>query len=521
MGAARRAALSAALAVAIGGAGSAAPEGHWPRLKPPSPAARGRTVESLPGAVLEHHGGPTRAGLYRDPSLTRAAAARLRLDRGFQARLSGAVYAQPLYLPASGGRPALVIAASERNEVAAFDAGTGATRWRRTLGAPVPRSRLPCGNIDPLGITGTPIADPASRTLYLDAMTTPDGGATKRHLVFALSLDDGATRPGWPLDVAELARRRGLAFDAAVQNQRGALALRRGQLYVPFGGHYGDCGDYHGWVFAIPVKDPLAGTAWRSEARGGGVWAPGGLSADGDHLFASTGNTFDARSWGGGDAVLRFDAGAPLGSRPADWFAPSDWKELDDRDADLGGTVPLPIELPGASPTKLVTALGKDGKLYLLDRDRLGGTDGPLAAIEVADGPIVGAAAAYSTARGSYLAFRARGRRCPGGRAGDLVAVRLRPGAPPSAEVAWCARVEGKGSPMATTTGDGGEVIVWTVGAEGDERLHGFDGDTGAVIHGGGGREEALRAVRRFQSPVLGGGRIYVGVDGGVQAFAR
>ncbi|HZZ85203.1 MAG TPA: hypothetical protein VFE30_11750 [Anaeromyxobacteraceae bacterium] len=474
-----------------------------------------------PGAVLEHHGGPGRAGVYVDPSLTRAAAAGFHLDPSFRARLSGAVYAQPLYVPGAKGRPDLVVAASERNEVGAFDARTGAPVWKRTLGAPVPRSRLPCGNIDPLGVTGTPVADPASRTLYLDAMTTPDGGATKRHLVFALSLDDGATRPGWPIDVARAAGARGLSFDAAVQNQRGALALLAGTLYVPFGGHWGDCGDFHGWVFAVPVADPAALTAWRSPAQGAGIWAPAGLSAADGQLFGSTGNSFGARSWSGGEAVLRFAAGAPLGAGAPEFFAPADWKALDETDTDLGGTAPLPVDLPGASPARLLAALGKDGKLYLLDRARLGGVGGQLAAVEVARGPIINAAAAYSTAKGSYLVFRGEGKACPGGRGGDLAAVRLVPGAPPSAELAWCARQGGKGSPMVTTTDGRAEAIVWSVGAEGDDRLRGFDGDTGEVVYAGGGRQDALGGVRRFQTPILAGGRIYVGVEGGVKAFSR
>ncbi|BDG09203.1 hypothetical protein [Anaeromyxobacter paludicola] len=476
-------------------------------------------AEAPTTAALEHHGDPSRAGVYVDPALTRAAAKGYHLDPAFDARLPGAVYAQPLYAPGVRGGPDLVVAASERNEVAAFDARSGAAIWRRTLGAPVARARLPCGNIDPLGVTGTPVIDPASRTLYLDALTMPDGGATKVHQVFALGLDDGAVRPGWPLDVAGLARRRGLSFDAAVQNQRGALALAAGTLYVPFGGHFGDCGDYHGFVFAIPLRDPAAATAYRTPARGAGIWAPGGLSAADGQLFAATGNSFGATTWGGGDAVLRFQAGAPLAGAAPDHFAPANWKELDEGDVDLGGTAPLPVDLPGATPSKLVVALGKDGKAYLLDRARLGGVGGQLAAVPVADDLIINAAAAYATAKGTYVAFRGQGKGCP--EEADLTAIRLVPGAPPTARVAWCARQGGKGSPMVTTTGGGGEAIVWSVGAEGDERLHGFDGDTGAVVYAGGGPGDALGKVRRFQSPILAKGRIYVGVDGGVKAFRR
>ncbi len=498
--------LVAALACGAGVAGAALPPG-------PGPGA-------APRGVLEHHGGPTRAGVYVDPSLTRAAAAGFRLDRSFAAPVGGGIYAQPLYVPGAAGGEDLVVAATEEDRVSAFDARSGAAAWSRQLGAPVPLSRLPCGNIDPLGITGTPIVDPAARTLYLDAMTTPDGGRTVRHLVFALSVDDGSTRPGWPIDVADVARRAGRAFDARVQNQRGALALARGTLYVPFGGHYGDCGDYRGWVVAIPVASPQTATAWSTAAQGGGIWAPGGISSDGARVFAATGNTSGARTWSGGEAVLRFDAGTPARG-PADWFAPSDWKELDAGDTDLGGSGPILLDVPGAGPSRLAVALGKNGKIYLLDRDRLGGVGGQVAAATVADGPIITAAAAYATRRGTYVVFRAPGAGCPGGRAGDLTAVRILARSPPAAEVAWCGRQEGRGAPMVTTTDGHDEAIVWIVGAEGDGRLRGFDGDTGAVVYGGGGAGDALEGVRRFQTPILAGGRILVAVDGGVRAFTR
>src|SRR5262249_26886834 len=138
--------------------------------------------------------------------------------------------------PATGRDTILV--ATEENYVYALDATTGAAVWTRQIGAPVPGSALPCGNIDPLGVTGTPVIDPASRTLFLDPMATPDGGGTKPPLVSGLSLDDGSPRPGYPVDVAAALARRDRAFSSAVQNQRGALALVAGTVYVPYGGHF-------------------------------------------------------------------------------------------------------------------------------------------------------------------------------------------------------------------------------------------------------------------------------------------
>lgn len=110
-------------------------------------------------SVLEHHKGATRDGHYVDRAFTRTAAARLHRDATFHAPLRGPTYAQPLYWAAS--TPAekdLLLVANEQNEVAALDASTGAPIWRRSLGPPVPLRHLPCGNIDPLGITCAPSA---------------------------------------------------------------------------------------------------------------------------------------------------------------------------------------------------------------------------------------------------------------------------------------------------------------------------------------------------------------------------
>jgi hypothetical protein len=82
-----------------------------------------------------------------------------------------------------------------------------------------------------------------------------------------------------------------------VQHQRSALLLNAGILYVAYGAHTGDCGVYHGWVIAVPVNGPTRATAWVTEARGGGIWAPGGLATDGTSIFAATGNTFGASAW--------------------------------------------------------------------------------------------------------------------------------------------------------------------------------------------------------------------------------
>jgi len=119
----------------------------------------------------------------------------------FEGTISGNVYAQPLYIEGGPGGRAMVIAVTESNNVYALDAASGKVIWQDHVGVPVPTADLLCGDINPLGITGTPIVDLASRTMFLDAMTTPDGGTTKQHLIYALNVDTGTTNAGWPVNV--------------------------------------------------------------------------------------------------------------------------------------------------------------------------------------------------------------------------------------------------------------------------------------------------------------------------------
>jgi hypothetical protein len=478
------------------------------------------------GDVTQHHLNGSRNGLYIDPLITQKIAATIHRDKTFNARLPGPVYAQPLYATnGPGGRPAFIVA-TEQNVVLALDATTGSQVWIRRLGSPVPLSMLPCGDIDPLGVTGTPVIDSNKRNIYVAAMTTPDEGKTKEHLVFALSLDDGSTRPGWPLNLSGL-KYGEISFEPAVQNQRGALLLNSGILYIPYGGHYGDCGNYHGWVIAVPVRDPKSATGWATGARGGGIWAPSGIATDGKSIFVATGNTFGASTWMGGEAIIRLGPNAKFSGNPSDYFTPSNWRRLDSGDDDLGGSGPVLIDVPGATPSALVIALGKNGVAYLLDRNNLGGAgkgDGirgeGVQSRKVSTGRIINAAAAYTTTSGTYVTFATTGAGigCPG-HSGNLIALRIGGTSPPSIDVAWCADNEGRGSPIVTTTDGSSEPVVWSVGSESSNRLHGFNGATGEVLFAGGGGEERMGLVRRFQTPIVVNGRIFVAGEDALYAF--
>jgi hypothetical protein len=152
-------------------------------------------------SILGYHRDPGRSGNFVVPSLTWDRARSLHLDENFRARISGHVYAQPLYWHVPGSSSGTLFVATEDNVVHAIDAVSGKESWQRSLDKPVPRSSLPCGNISPLGVTGTPVIDESGEGIFLNAAV--EGPSGPRHLVFALSLKDGVPLPDWPVDVMD------------------------------------------------------------------------------------------------------------------------------------------------------------------------------------------------------------------------------------------------------------------------------------------------------------------------------
>ena len=485
-------------------------------------------MRSVAGAaqvnVTQFHNHESRDGLYIDSAFTQSAAANLTRDLNFDGTIVGDVYAQPLYIDdGPGGRPT-IIAATESNNVYALDAVDGSVIWERNMGDPVLEDDLTCqGNIDPFGITGTPIVDLPSRALFFNAMITPDGGTTKKHLIFSLNLDTGDINPGWPVDVGEVAVYNGTIFTPSTQAQRPALGIVDDILYVPYGSFLDHC-LYHGWLVGVPINNPGGVMAWATDAMGGGIWGVGGVASDGKNPFVTTGNTFNPPVWGGGEAVIRFQPGPIFSGSPSDYWAPTNWQSLDQSDSDLGASGPLLMDVPGATPSHLIVAMGKDRNAYLVNRDNLGGISQPVTSAQVASNTILQAAVTYRTNQGTYVAFRANND-------GDTVlsAFRITATNPPAIDIAggWSVtRANGGcGSPFVTSTDGNNNMIVWVVGTddhrtEGDQRLHGYDSETGAVVYDGGGPNELMAGTHYYSTTgIAAGEHIYVAGDNKVYAF--
>jgi hypothetical protein len=468
---------------------------------------------SADGTISTYHGDPARSGDYIVPTLSWQALRTVHRDEGFDGRVPGHVYAQPLYWRLPGAAHGLILVATESDVVVALDAVTGRTAWSVTLGRAIPLSALPCGDIDPLGITGTPVIDPAAGAIYLDALVEQNGAA--QHLVFGLRLRDGAVLPGWPINVEAALRNFGINFISREQNQRAALAFLDGRVFVSYGGNFGDCGSYHGIILGIDAVAPRAVAAWATRGLKGGIWAPAGISIADGSLFFTTGNTEVSSRWDDGEGVFRLRPSLARSSNPEDYFAPTNWKQLDDEDLDITGSSAMPIDVPGpVGIAHRLVVFGKDGNAYLLNRDDLGGI-GRQIAIRAAGGiPIITSPAVHSGREGTWIVYQARDATCPNGGGGaGLAALRVT-----AADLLplWCTPFDGRGEPIVTTTDGAANPIVWAVSAGGGDQLQAMRGDNGAPLWTS---HQRIPGLRHFVTILAAGDRFYIAGDGRITAF--
>jgi polyvinyl alcohol dehydrogenase (cytochrome) len=388
------------------------------------------------------------------------------LSIAWRRHLDGAVYGQPLVI---GG---LVIAATEGDTVYGLDRSTGKVRWHVNLGTPVPLSALPCGDIDPLGITGTAVYDPATRLVYAVAEVTGF-----RHVLAAITVPGG-----------KLAFKRDVPApdgQPRYDQQRAALALDRGRVYVAFGGLDGDCGPYQGSINGVPASGQGPIVSYKvPTAREAGMWAAGGPAAGPDGtIYVSAGNgAATAPPFDGSDSVTALTPGL----RRTGIFAPATWAADNASDADLGSTA------PGLLANGTILADGKSGTGYLLDAHHLTGVGS-----QVTKAPVCTAFGGMAT-RGTVVYVPCI--------SGGMAAVDT---AGNALKVRWRGPGGAQGSPVL----GGGAVWVpdWNAGV-----LYELDPGTGQVRHKIG----LGSALPHFASPSLSGPLVLVGTMHGVVAVS-
>jgi hypothetical protein len=450
-----------------------------------------------------------RTGANRSETRLTVAAVRAGFGRvaAFAPSLDGDVYAQPLYLPGlavRGARHDVLFVATQGNSVYALDAATGAELWRAALGTPVARTAQACGNINAIGVVSTGVIDRAANTLYAVAFTNE---GTLQFKLNALDVTTGAQRAGYPVNLSPPTT-AGSSFDPRTTGQRGALQLADGRVYVPFGGLYGDCGVYHGWVVGIDAANPTRQVAFATPGRGSGIWAVGGAAMDETgRLFVATGNSTPLGSstpGSFGERVIRLGGGAagPIASTDnAAFFEDSAARMLDLADLDLGSVSPVVLPAVAGAPRMLWQG-GKAGVSYLLNRENLGGAGGEISQTRFFSGGTFGAAAAWSNGAQTYVFAPGRGTRangCTG--TGGVMALRVS-GA--GLATAWCTATVSNPSPPAVSSNGNADGIVWVAGTA-PASLRAVDIATGMEVFA-----DAPPSVRQWTPVVVADGRVFV-----------
>ena len=419
----------------------------------PSPTSTKTIPQSSTDWTTYHHDN-TRAGYAAhmiDPQ---------HFTASWNTKLDGAVYGEPLVV---GGH---VLVATENDTLYALNAQTGQIMWHTNVGTPVAQADLPCGNIFPLGITGTPVYDPATGLVFAVAEIT--GPA---HILVGLDAMTGQVK------VRRIADPQGI--EIAPHQQRAALALSNNMIYIAYGGLAGDCGNYHGWVVGSQTNGsgPLL-TYEVPTPREGGIWAASGPAIDATgHIFVAVGNGETTQgNWDHTDSILRLSSKLKL----EDGFAPRNWQQENAQDADLGSMGPLLL------PNNFVFADGKSGLGYLLHANALGGMNGQAQVVNICQS--FGGAATD----GSHIIVPCTSglRQLSLSTQGQLT-------------LGWQAPSQITGSPVI-----GGQTVY---SLSGDGTLYALDSATGKTR-----TTIAVGDVSRFATPTLFNNQVFVGTLNGV-----
>jgi outer membrane protein assembly factor BamB len=371
-------------------------------------------------------------------------------------RLDGAVYASPIAVDG------VIVVATENDSVYGFDA-RGNQLWHVSVGTPSPAYERPCGNIDPLGITGTPVYSAQTGEVYLAA----EHGGTVGHDLIALDLHTGKVR--WRKDI-DLP-----GPTPAAMQQRGALAITGGRVWVSFGAEFGDCSNYKGRVVGVRLDgtgDPVVFDP--SSRRQGGIWNPAGPAVDAaGHLYvvSANGSSFPGAAYDRTNSVLELSSSGKL----LDSFAPTDWAQNNEGDVGLGSQG---VALVG---TKWALLGGKSGPVYVLRQGHLGGIGGQVSATDVClpyGGAAVDGSVVYLPCTDGLRAVRVDS-------AGHL-------------HVLWHASGQIAGSPVV------GGSRVWALDQSGGV-LHALDPATGQTL-----QQVSLGETSRFATPAIYGSLVLV-----------
>jgi hypothetical protein len=535
----------------------AAVQAHVASVPGAEPARPAATAAVPIGADADQ----SRTSWYPDAGLAPSEVNRADFGELFSQQLNGAVYAQPLVDDSPADGPdGILLAVTEGNYAYGLDAKTGAIKWSRYFGTPWNPGN--CGDLIPtIGITGTPVIDPSNNTAYFTADIilpgTPDAASW---WLEAVNVATGAEAAGFPVHIqgqADNDTGSAAPFDAQNEMQRPGLALVNGVVYMGFGSHC-DEPPWRGWIFGVSERGQLTGK-WTDETRGAsgaGIWGSGGgLIVDGSgNLYFATGNGTAPAPGPGREVPQPQGPGTGLGEcvvklsttgnllKLADYFCPSNALELNNYDEDLGSGSPTALPASFGTPKypDLMIEAGKQGEVYLLNQNNLGGMTKPGQPDNAVDevGPQGGAWThpAVWPGDGGYIYIpTASAGGTARGTSGELdVYQRVSDGT--SVAPNWVGDMPGfgfgSGAPSVTSEGtEPGSAIVWVVqiptGATAGEGAM-LNAYAAVPVAGGSGKPDTLQEMwsapvgdgSKFGPPLATDGRIYVGNrDGDILAY--
>jgi hypothetical protein len=508
-------------------------------------------VTNLAG-IYTYHNDLARDGVNpQEYALTPANTNSTSFGKLFSCTVDGAIYAQPLWvanLTVNGGPHNVVFVATAHDSLYAFDADAspcvqlwsvrlidtthGATAGELTVpdGPTGNLVGLGDGDITPeVGVMGTPVIDAASRTLYVVSKSMNSAGTTFMQRLHAIDLSTGNEKTGSPVMIAGTFPGTGdgtstVTFSARQQNQRAGLALINGVVYICWGSHE-DASPWYGWMMGYTYNgSAFTRTAVFNDApntQGDGIWMGGGApAADSSNIYVLTGNgPFDATNASApkndyGDSLLKLTTSLTI----SQYFTPSDQQTDGTTDTDFGsGGAAVLADLPAGSPLlHLVMGGGKDGSIYVLNRDTLGGLGDTHAVQKIALGSEIFATGAYWNSN-YYVA----------GVNGALTAYRLNSSIPQFTFAASSPTSYGfpGASPSVSAAGTA-NAIVWALNNGnyctpqssgcGPTVLHAYDATNVATELWNSsmvGADTAGNAVK-FTVPTIANGRVYVGTRG-------
>lgn len=481
-------------------------------------------------SVLTQHNDLSRTGQnLTETKLTPDIVSSDHFGRMYRISVDGYIYAQPLYMPhlaiLDKGARDVVFVATEHDSVFAIDAATGDQLWKTSFLDPakqitsVPAALTNCASITPeLGITATPVIDPVTGTLFVVSMTL-ERGQYFVHRLHALDVTSGHERLGSPVEIHASypgvdGRGNLLVFDPQLYKERAGLALWNGVVYTTWSSHC-DAGDFHGWVLGYDTQTLSQVAVFNSTPGGigGAFWASGAAPAidKEGNLYVLSGNGAFTAAHGGSDysdSFLKLDTARGLAL--TGFFSPFNVYYLDNFDLDIGssGALLLPDSAGSRQHRHLLVSAGKEGRLYVLDRDHMGGvqTGADLVAVQTSPnmiGPLFGVPAYFN----GTIYF------CPMN--DSLKAFRLKNGALLPIPFTQTNIAFGYPGAVPSISASGSKNgIVWIVDPQAHLRAY-EAGDLLRQLFDSGD----LGSYVKFATPTIADGRVFVGTQDGLVVF--